>query len=174
MSMYWYRAAGVVADQTGQPIKVERERLIEEFGPRAPSEEQGPYLDRMFSRGLDIVLDDPVPAAKNSVRGLVRSVFGINFVFTSSDLPRSPLLVAALALSLGALWLLAAVGTLASWAQARSRPAGVILFVLVAYVLVVSAGPESYSRFRAPVEPLLCVLAAWGATRIARALPLHR
>jgi hypothetical protein len=40
---------------------------------------------------------------------------------------------------------------------------GLALLVLTAtYVIVVSSGPEAYSRFRAPIMPLLCVIAAGG------------
>ena len=36
------------------------------------------------------------------------------------------------------------------------------LLLIVAYVVVVSSGPESYSRFRTPIIPVLCILSAGG------------
>jgi hypothetical protein len=55
------------------------------------------------------------------------------------------------------------------------RSAGAVLLALTAmYIIVVSSGPEAYSRFRAPIMPLLCILAAEGfmawasATRASR------
>lgn len=37
-----------------------------------------------------------------------------------------------------------------------------LLVLIVAYIIVVSSGPEAYSRFRAPIMPILCVIAAAG------------
>ncbi len=41
-------------------------------------------------------------------------------------------------------------------------PALWLLAATVAYLVVISGGPEAYSRFRVPVTPLLGVLAAAG------------
>lgn len=50
------------------------------------------------------------------------------------------------------------------------RSAGAVLLALTAiYIIVLSSGPEAYSRFRAPVMPLLCILAAEGFMARARA-----
>jgi len=50
------------------------------------------------------------------------------------------------------------------------RSAGAILLALTAiYIIVVSSGPEAYSRFRAPIMPLLCILASAGFMAWARA-----
>ena len=38
----------------------------------------------------------------------------------------------------------------------------VLLAVTAIFIIVVSSGPEAYSRFRAPIMPLLCILAAEG------------
>jgi hypothetical protein len=37
-----------------------------------------------------------------------------------------------------------------------------LLVLTAAYVVLVSSGPEAYSRFRMPVMPIFCVLAAGG------------
>ena len=37
-----------------------------------------------------------------------------------------------------------------------------VLVLTAAYVILVSSGPEAYSRFRMPVMPIFCVLAAGG------------
>jgi hypothetical protein len=37
-----------------------------------------------------------------------------------------------------------------------------LLVLTAAYVILVSSGPEAYSRFRMPVMPIFCVLAAGG------------
>ena len=41
---------------------------------------------------------------------------------------------------------------------------------IAVYLLVVSAGPEAYSRFRIPLMPLLSVYAGFGGTRILKAV----
>lgn len=40
------------------------------------------------------------------------------------------------------------------------------LFMIIGYVIVISAGPEAYSRFRLPLMPLLCAYAGLGVFRI--------
>jgi CHASE2 domain-containing sensor protein len=48
------------------------------------------------------------------------------------------------------------------------RQAFVAVTVTIVYFFVVCAAPESYSRFRVPLMPMLCVLAACGLSRLFR------
>jgi hypothetical protein len=49
------------------------------------------------------------------------------------------------------------------------RLAAALLFGLVLYFVVLSTGPQAYSRFRVPFTPLLALLAARGLDRAGQA-----
>jgi hypothetical protein len=44
-----------------------------------------------------------------------------------------------------------------------------LLIFIVLYLLVLSSGPEAYSRFRLPIMPALCVMAAAGLIHYSKA-----
>jgi hypothetical protein len=70
-----------------------------------------------------------------------------------------------LAVLYGGGWLLVKQKTYWNWESA-------FLVVTAAYVIVVSSGPEAYSRFRMPVMPIFCILAAAGyLCRVDRKFP---
>jgi hypothetical protein len=48
-----------------------------------------------------------------------------------------------------------------------------LLIGFVCYIVMVSAGPEAYSRFRVPIMPILCLYAAYGYVQVKRRL-FHR
>lgn len=47
----------------------------------------------------------------------------------------------------------------------RTRTGILLLLGVIAYLIAISAGPQSYSRFRHPIMPFLCILAGIGMTR---------
>ena len=47
----------------------------------------------------------------------------------------------------------------------RTRTGVLLLLGVIAYLIAISAGPQSYSRFRHPIMPFLCILAGIGMTR---------
>jgi 4-amino-4-deoxy-L-arabinose transferase-like glycosyltransferase len=58
--------------------------------------------------------------------------------------------------------------TLARSPRRDSWPAHVFLGSWMGYLIVISAGPEAYARFRIPLMPLLCVYAAYGWSLVRR------
>lgn len=69
------------------------------------------------------------------------------------------------------MWLLAAVGAAAAWRSQRIlRSVTVLLCAGVLVIILPAFSPVANSRFRVPATPLLCVLAAVGATSSFRAM----
>jgi hypothetical protein len=63
-----------------------------------------------------------------------------------------------------------ALVAIALWRRPRGargvRDLVVLAVTLAAYLAVLSSGPEAYPRFRAPIAPLLAILAGLGAQRL--------
>ena len=68
--------------------------------------------------------------------------------------------------------LLAVFGAVIAFRTAKAA-FWVFVVTVATYTLVVSAGPEAYARFRAPLVPLLALLAAVVAQRCLRSLSLR-
>jgi hypothetical protein len=57
--MMKYRAAGVVAEREGGDWREVRRELMDRYGPEFEGGSTGEYYDRMYDKGLELVLDDP-------------------------------------------------------------------------------------------------------------------
>lgn len=166
MSMYLYRGAGVIGEREGRSWLDVREELRADFGPRVQGEAQGPYYERMFAEGVAILASDPQSAAIITARGFLYNVIGDprdpSRILGYVGLPDSPLLRLGARAAVISMWGLAAFGLYASRKRVDGLTGAMLLGCLIFYVLALSAGPESYSRFRAPVTPLILVLVAGG------------
>jgi len=165
VNMYLYRGAGAIGYRDGRDWLEVREELREAFGGPRPGEEPGPYYDRMYDEGVDILLDDIGATAVITLRGLADTALGDSRdpdrFLSYFDLGSQRAITWAMWAVMSALWVLASIGVV----MARRRGLGAAAFVMsavVLYMVVVSAGPEAYSRFRTPVEPLLWLLAITG------------
>jgi hypothetical protein len=103
--------------------------------------------------------------------GLLHLVIDRGLLGTAVDLARSEPIVlwsnVLLGVPLAAYLAAAAVGLLAI-ARRRSIAGGWHALLLVgAYLAVVSGGPAAYSRFRQPLMPVVCLLAAAGLSRVS-------
>jgi hypothetical protein len=188
-ALYCWHGAAVEARATGEGIRAARERLQCEPGgfdlaavcpswwacqARRPLAD-GPSWDEMGRRGTKILVQHPVQTAEVMVKGLVREVAGpgtekvSRYLHIRSSLP----LVALLALWNALLWLLALVGAVVGLRSSHRWFWGFVIS-LVVYVVVVSAGAVAESRMRAPLVPLLALLAALGTRHIVKSLRGNR
>ncbi|MGQ0593367.1 MAG: glycosyltransferase family 39 protein [Gammaproteobacteria bacterium] len=99
--------------------------------------------------------------------GLLGAMHDRGIISVTLDLlERNPLFFwsnVVFALYLFAILGFAAVGLARRMVRTRT---GILLLVgVIAYVIAISAGPQSYSRFRHPIMPFLCILAGIGMTR---------
>jgi 4-amino-4-deoxy-L-arabinose transferase-like glycosyltransferase len=179
VTLYCWHAAEVRARVDGVSIGAARERLgchrggWDDLASSCPSWwdcdsarplADGAGWDEMSRRGIDILRDNPVESAEVYVRGLVREVAGpgTDTVRRFLDTGSSPALVAALFSWNALLWSLAAVGAAVGLRSSRQRWYWAFVITLIVYVLLVSGGANSGARFRAPLVPLLALLAALG------------
>jgi hypothetical protein len=124
---------------------------------------RGQGFDEWNRRGLQIMTDHPVQAARILVEGVVRQVAGpgTDTVGRYVDLPASPPLVLGLFSWNALLWALAGMGA-AAGLRSGHRAYWAFVVATVVYVIVVSTGDAAYARYRVPIVPLLALLAANG------------
>jgi hypothetical protein len=167
-NLYLFRAAGVVAHDSGRPFKDVQHEMRHRFGV-VGTESQGSYYGRMFRQGMHIVTSHPGAAAIGTLEGLWSEIatvqtqsFG-DLVFGSG----SPWIVAPAVISLVAFYALTLYGLVLVLRRRRELFAHAFVVGIAIYVLVVSAGPEALGgrgeRFRAPIVPILILYAAFGA-----------
>jgi 4-amino-4-deoxy-L-arabinose transferase-like glycosyltransferase len=154
LSMYLYKGGGAIAEDTDTDFVRVKNRLRNEFGLRRPNETQGSYYADMYDRGVELVRQHPRGFVISTAKGFVRETTEMQW---EDEVP-TPLatLLRAVGVALIGLAVWGAVLAL----RRPPRTAHVIVLVLIAYVFLLSAGPESGVRFRAPLSPLLILYAA--------------
>lgn len=196
-NLYWYRAADIVARRDGIDLEEARLRLTERLyrgrGPEFDYERyrngdppsvwehrQGQYYGRAQQEGLEILRSEPQLVARQFVRGvysqLVQSGWGDAFGYLTGQ-PPPGLIRAGGLLEVWGVEALALVGVALSLRRrGPERFAHVLTVALVAYMIVVSAGPEAAAghRFRVPIWPILCIYAAIGLDGIVRVVRERR
>jgi 4-amino-4-deoxy-L-arabinose transferase-like glycosyltransferase len=184
VNLYCYNAAEVEARVSGTPV----DDVLERFGcPRAAdpdggctrivgldcwvpdADARGQGFDEWGRKGLEILLDHPVQTARVLGEGIVREVAGpgTDTVAHYLGINPSPLLTAVLFAWNALLWGFAALGALVA-VRSHHRAFWAFVVATIAYVVVISAGTNAYSRFRTPVIPLLALLAALGVRYAVR------
>jgi hypothetical protein len=171
-NMLQYRAVGAKVED-GEARNLSQHDVLVRLAPHVYPGENAARVSRAeMSVGLSILAEHPVGAFKSWLRGETRLLIGPARSETATLLTGDPtvrrtwlrLLVLLEQLVTIGIVLTAAIGAVGVLAG-RLRSAG-LWFVLVAaaYLIVISGGPEAYSRFRVPVTPLLAVLAAAALT----------
>ncbi len=190
-SLLDFRAAGVLSIVEGISLDEARARLREEAGEYDPA---NPAQSVATARaiGSRIMLANPTAYARATANGIKRNLvdtgpekalaqLGIESAgsplrelaaispteylrkwFVDHPLQfgmRAGNIAALLALYVGALW--------AVFSRSPVRARRHLLIAVCAYLLLVSAGPESYARFRVPCVPLLAALGAVAVYRLA-------
>ena len=114
------------------------------------------YLGR---RGQEVVVSHPTAYARVVLRGAAMMMFGGDAVHVEQLVGRwaTPILIGYGAVTL----LLALVGVVRL--RTLDRAFFYLACLTIGYFVVVSAGPEAYSRHRVPIEPLYAVLIGIGA-----------
>jgi hypothetical protein len=176
--LYRSRGADIVAQRDGMSYaaaRIQLTRTIEEEAQRT-----GRPVDRLYAgAALDLISRHPVLFLKTQVRWLPELLLGTGAaaVDQALDLDRTAgRRVLAGLVAVGAafqLLLLYAGAARGLWVIRNESPAhrlaAALLFGLVLYFVVLSTGPQTYSRFRVPFTPLLALLAARGLDRAGQA-----
>lgn len=178
VNMYYYYAADVLAAQEGISVTEARNELSRRLATNdlavcptddrcAPArpQEPGDYYDLIFRRGLDVVTSHPTVTAKQVAKSLGREIFGpgTDTVGRYLDVESTRPLSVLLALGLAVFYVATAYGVIVVLMVRGQRSGHVFALLVVAYVLIASAGPGiGYARFRGPVMPILALFAAVG------------
>ena len=176
--LLYFRGAGVVARRTGRTLEDVQAQLRSQLDVDAPlvgtdriarGHERAARYQEMRRRGLAIISKDPVAVALDVLAGAARIVlgretseWGVLLGMTSLS-PRWRLLRVVLTVAWLPLLGLAIIGLIrVRWEVALVLP-GVLVTV---YLVALSSGPESSSRFRLAFIPVLSVFAVAGAFHI--------
>jgi 4-amino-4-deoxy-L-arabinose transferase-like glycosyltransferase len=185
--LYCSNGARIEARTTGATMLATRQRLgcpttgddpdgdctrTEGWTCRVPDPDaRGQGFDEWNRRGLEIMADHPVHAARITAEGVVRQVAGpgTDTVRHYLGVPAFPGLGLGLFSWNALLWALAGVGA-AAGLRSRHRAYWAFVIATIGYVIVVSTGDAAYARYRVPIIPLLALLAANGAQWSVRRL----
>jgi hypothetical protein len=167
-NMLDYRAAGALTEEgaTAAAARAQvRRRFAREVSPSANAADRS---RTELSVGLAILAEHPVGAFKSWLRGEGRLLAGPAKAETArlltGDKGASRGWLRLLVLLNEAITLIIVIGGIVGIAVLvvrRINSAGLwMAAVVVAYLVIVSGGPEAYSRFRVPVVPFLAFLTA--------------
>lgn len=166
-SLYLYKAAGAIAEETGEDLVTVQERLNEEASRALDSgatvADQNTFQKR---RGIELLFQHKVGAVKTWAIGATKLLGGparepvMTRLCGSADecgLPGRVVLLGQLVTVVGTLCLAIAGVLLVASDQSRLL---LVLLPIPVVLVAVSAAPEAYSRFRIPVLPFIAVFAA--------------
>jgi len=164
-NLLYYRAAGAIAEETGESRRVVAERMQLATNSRQP-DAAAATEDPEAANALTLLVRHPYGATASTLRGLGRVVFGpgtaaLGQLLFDKSLTGARWLSLPLAGYLAVLYLGLAFGLRVLLRQ-NNTEALIYLGTIVLYTVLFSSGPEAYSRFRAPIIPLVSVVAGLG------------
>jgi 4-amino-4-deoxy-L-arabinose transferase-like glycosyltransferase len=178
--LYFSRGSDIVARRDGSSYESARAQLTEAI--EAEAQRTGRPAERLYARAaLALVARHPILFLETQVRWLPELLLGTGAAGVSLALdlgsPGPParraaggLVSAAAALHLLLLYAGAAWGVRRMCRESASaRLSATLLVGLVLYFVILSTGPQGYSRFRVPFTPLLALCAARGLQGIQAA-----
>ncbi len=186
------KAAAIVATRDNLSLEDAQQRLAaEHFASTPPNLRTATRAQLFESQGnyaMALIAEHPALFLWTSLRGILVSLLGpsnLSHLFGLDNVAlRASLLKGDFSGFSHSHWTMALgswiygitfliilyLGILLLFAQGRFYSQGMVLLIfIVFYILVLSSGPEAYSRFRAPVMPALCIMAAVGLSRFSKA-----
>jgi 4-amino-4-deoxy-L-arabinose transferase-like glycosyltransferase len=170
-----YNAAHVLAGEKKIPIEEARSRLHTLLLTQTTSEMNPAEISRVQKRlGIHILLQYPFRTAKDMMIGIAKTAFGpgraalLKFLKGTDAGPLSrweQVLIVWQILTLAILYGGVVLGVQAL-ARQKQHAEMALLLLLILYFYVLTASPEAYSRFRAPVLPYLCLLCGHGIRHV--------
>jgi 4-amino-4-deoxy-L-arabinose transferase-like glycosyltransferase len=171
-----YRAVGAMAWDLGIPVEEARRRLRGELARVVPTGANPAEMSRVQTRlAFQVMREHPGGVVRATVDGAVRMLAGNGLTALSrlcgDEDPENVgstakrFAAAGLGVLLAALYAGGAWGAVALVRDGRGHALALIAAV-VAYFVLISAGPEANTRFRFPAMPFLCLLAGAGWARL--------
>lgn len=162
------RGAGIVALRDGIPLSEAQHWLRSDLGIHSARVVTPELEERMKEEAFRLIRQHPVVFLRMEVTGAMRLLIGPGVATTRDLIGRraaTPLIVLAL-VHLGLLY----CGVLA-WLFLPGETRDITTFALLGiamYFVIVSAGPEAYSRFRVPTVPIFSLVSAAGLVKVLR------
>jgi 4-amino-4-deoxy-L-arabinose transferase-like glycosyltransferase len=174
-SLFYYRAAGALAEDEGIPLDEARTRLSQRLWAQAPPAASiAELLSRQRALAVQVLAEHPWGALKVTSAGVLRMLAGTGQTALSRLLgdpdpesfsrPWQRALLALQLLGLAIAYLALARGVRLLAARREVLALGLPLGI-AAYLVVFSAGPEANTRFRVPAAPFLAILAGHGLSQ---------
>jgi len=165
INLLFYRAAGTEAQEEGIPFeemswkyRLERYKVADHRDQTPAGLERGKYFKEEAKR---IILSDLPSYTMVALKGALKIMFGshrTDFEVLFGERFGNFATYAVYAMMM-MVWPVALYGVLK---EPRLLP--ILLYVIL--LIVISAGPESYSRFRVPIEPLIAIGFGFGVHEI--------
>ena len=174
-SFYFYTAQGSVADYSWQELEARVNTLDTMWSQKSlPPLERKQQMER---EAWSLIRDNWPLALKQAAVGFARTSFGTSRETLVESLGRKPnpgwvSHTAMPLVQICFLWMFAAIGTLAAVFRESllSRPVLVLFVAAVILAMLPASNLVANARFRVPVAPILCVLAALGTTQASSRL----
>ncbi len=171
-SLFDYRAAGALAEDEGISLEEARARIWQRLLAIKPVARNAAELSsRQRGLALTILAEHPRGALKMMLRGVTHMMTGTGLTALSNLMgdpspadvsePWKQAAQALQALILAVVYLAVARGVYLLWVRGDWLTLGLTLGA-VAYLALLSAGPEANTRFRFPATPFLAILAGLG------------
>lgn len=160
-NLLMYRGAGVEAERTRQPLEDVQHKFLQKFGDIQFFEDHDVFQTRLRNyreEASRLLFSAPAVAVKQVITGWAKILFGPG-AHSIDNMLREPGGASRWWTPLYALALIAVVA-LSFVGVIRLGREAVLLLAVVVYFVALAGGPESNSRFRAPIAPMLAVLAA--------------
>jgi 4-amino-4-deoxy-L-arabinose transferase-like glycosyltransferase len=176
LNLLYYRVAGAIAEETGEPHAVVARRLGSLTRSTHPGLLDVPVEDLPLQSNratiLTLLAQHPYGAAMSTLRGLGRLLFEPGAIaFNDLLLPeRSDTHIVVSLMLVGYLSIMyVSVGAgIMSLIEGQRKEPLILLGAVVLYTALISSGPEAYSRFRAPLMPLFAIVAGGGLASLSR------
>jgi 4-amino-4-deoxy-L-arabinose transferase-like glycosyltransferase len=169
-----YEGVPALAEDTGltfeQAKGIELKMRLQELGVSPSISEQYQYNNR---RGLELVFNHPKGWFESHLKGTGKVLFGIfkskHFIILKDlyKIENSLLLVAifvAFGIMVLIIWLFFIVGL--SQLNGLDIKVKASLIIILSMTIMPATGQIAYARFRSPVVPLICIIAALGINKI--------
>jgi len=176
-SLLHYRAAGALAESEG--LTLEKARAVLQgrlLAMQPPARSVAELSSRQRALALSTFAEHPLGTVKMTLRGFSLMVTGTGlsalsnlvagpdlgtipkpWVFVLQTVATAVILIACLSVARGAVRL----------AAEGNHAALMLTLGVIAYLVLLSAGPEAGSRFRLPAMPFLAILAGHGMPRVS-------
>jgi 4-amino-4-deoxy-L-arabinose transferase-like glycosyltransferase len=169
-NLYLYEGVPALAEDKGltfeQAKEIERNLKLESIGSNPSVIDEYDY-DR--ERGLELILEHPIGLIKSHFFGIGKILFGIyksKFRVVLGELYQlnNGIFLIIIFFILGAIvlsvWLLFCFGI--TKIISRNFFGGVSILLIIVMLIIPASGQIAYARFRAPIAPLICLVAALG------------